>query len=128
MILKRLRILLLAPGSNPNSVTGPLIGYSHGEALSRLHKVTLVIQARDEQAVRNAKGSFHAVESIQPSWLDRAYAWAFRRIFRNDYGNLLWTALSFPLPIAFEGRAWRRLRDRIFRGEFDVVLRLCQLF
>ena len=120
----RLRILLLAPGSNPNSVTGPLIGYCHGEALSRLHKVTLVIMARDEEAVRNAKGGFHAVESIQPSWLDRVYAWAFRRIFKSDYGNLLWTALTFPLPIVFEWRAWRQLRDRVFRGEFDVVLRI----
>ena len=52
----RLRILVLGPGSNPNSVTGPLIGYSHGEALAQLHEVTFVIEARDEEAVRKAKG------------------------------------------------------------------------
>ena len=34
-----LRILLLAPGSNPTGITGPLIGYSHAEALARLHTV-----------------------------------------------------------------------------------------
>ena len=120
----RLRILLLGPGSNPNSVTGALIGYSHGEALSRLHKVTFVIEARDEEAVREAKGGFHAIESIRLSRIDRFYAWAFRRIFKEDHGNLLWTALRFPRYIAFEWRAWRKLRTRICGGEFDVVLRI----
>jgi hypothetical protein len=80
----RLRILLLGPGSNPNLITGALIGYSLSEALSRLHTVTFVIQARDEEAVRKAMGGFHAVESIWPSWLDRLYSWAFRRIFKEE--------------------------------------------
>ena len=120
----RLRILLLAPGSNPESVTGALIGYCHGEALSRLHSVTIVIEARDEEAVRKAKGGFYAIESIRPSWLDRLYTWAFRRIFKGDYGNLLWTAVSYLRPVAFEWRAWRQLHARILGGEFDVVLRI----
>ncbi len=121
---KRLRILLLAPGSNPESVTGALIGYSHGEALAKLHHVTILIEARDEEAVRKAKGAFDAIESVEASWLDRFYAWVFRHVFKGDRGNLIWTALCFPLPIAFEWRAWRRLRNRIVRGEFDVVLRI----
>src|SRR5262245_7797597 len=95
---KRLRILLLGPGSNPNSVTGALIGYSLGNALSRLHQVTLVIEARDEKAVCAANGGFHAVESIPASRLDKLYAWAFRHIFKGDRGNLFYNALCFPLP------------------------------
>src|SRR5262245_38908983 len=110
---KKLRILLLAPGSNPNSVTGPLAGYFHGDALSRLHDVTFVIEARDEEAVRKAKGSFYAIESIDMSLLDRFYAWAFRRIFKEDRGNLLWTAVRFPRIMAFEWSAWKKLRARI---------------
>jgi glycosyltransferase involved in cell wall biosynthesis len=120
----RLRILLLAPGSNPNSITGALIGYSLGEALSRYHEITFVIQKRDEEAVRKAKGRFYAIEPIPPSWLDRLYSWMFRRIFKGDYGNLFWTALSFPLPIAFEWRAWRLLWPKVNGGKFDVVLRI----
>jgi glycosyltransferase involved in cell wall biosynthesis len=121
---KPLRILLLAPGSNPNSVTGALIGFSHGNALARVHQVTIVIEARDEAAVLKAEGAFHRVEAIPPSWLDRFYAWAFRRVFKRDRGNLLFTALSFPIPLAFEWRAWRQLKKRIWQGEFDVVLRI----
>ena len=121
---KRLRILLLAPGSNPDSVTGPLIGYCHGEALSRLHTVTIVIEARDEDAVRRAEGGFFGIESVSLSDFDRFYDWAFRRIFKGDRGNLLWTAVRFPRAIAFETRAWKQLRTRILGGEFDVVLRI----
>jgi hypothetical protein len=42
-----LRVLLLAPSSNPGGITGPLIGYSHGEALARLHAVTLITEVID---------------------------------------------------------------------------------
>ena len=34
------------------------------------------------------------------------------------------TAFGYPFSLAFEWRAWRQLRRRIFAGEFDVVLRL----
>jgi hypothetical protein len=48
----------------------------------------LVVEARDEAAVRQANGGFHTVESIPASWLDRLHAWAFRRVFKGDRGNL----------------------------------------
>lgn len=85
---KRLRILLLGPNSNPNSVTGALIGYCHGEALDRLHDVTFVIKARDGEAVRKANGAFREIVSIPPSWLDRFYGWVFLHVFKKNYGNL----------------------------------------
>ena len=34
------------------------------------------------------------------------------------------TAFGYPFSLAFEWRAWRQLRRRIFAGEFDVVLRI----
>jgi glycosyltransferase involved in cell wall biosynthesis len=34
------------------------------------------------------------------------------------------TAFGYPFSLAFEWRAWRQLRHRIFTGEFDVVLRI----
>lgn len=120
----RLRILLLAPGSNPDGITGPLIGYCHGEALSRLHDVTIVVEAGVENAVRRADGGFACVEPVSLSDFDRFYDWAFQRIFKGDRGNLLWTAVRYPRAIAFEKRAWKQLRTRILGCEFDVVLRI----
>jgi glycosyltransferase involved in cell wall biosynthesis len=121
---KRLRVLLLGPNSNPNSVTGALIGYCHGEALARLHDVTFVIKGRDEEAVRKANGPFREIVSIPPCWIDRFYAWVFQHIFKKNYGSLLWSAFCIPLASVFEWRAWKRLRRRIFNDDFDVVLRI----
>ena len=54
----------------------------------------------------------------------RLYSWALRRIFKYDYGRQSLTAASYPLQVAFEWQAWRRLRRRIVSGDFDVVLRI----
>jgi glycosyltransferase involved in cell wall biosynthesis len=119
-----LRILLLAPDCNPDSISTPRIGYEHAEALARRHSVTLVLRAKNEEAVRRAEGPFHAIEGVDSPWLDRLYAWALRRIFKYDYGRQSLTAASYPYHVAFEWRAWRLLRNRIISGDFDVVLRI----
>jgi glycosyltransferase involved in cell wall biosynthesis len=119
-----LRILLLAPGSDPDGITGPLIGYSHGEALARLHAVTLVIRRQNEEALRRRQTPFRAIEVVNLPWLDRIYAWCFRRIFRNNYRSQVLTAFNYLFCLAFEWGAWRQTRSRIRAGEFDVVLRL----
>jgi glycosyltransferase involved in cell wall biosynthesis len=125
--MNRLRVLVLAPDCNPDSISTPLIGYSHAEALARLHRVTLVVRAVHEVAVRRARGRFAAIEPIRLPWLDPIYAWALRRIFKYDYGRQSLTAASYFLWVAFEWRAWRRLRRHIRADEFDVVLRILPL-
>lgn len=122
-----LRVLLLAPDCNPDSISTPLIGYAHAEALARLHTVTLVVRAVNADLVRRAKGPFHAIEAIDLPWLERLYAWALRRIFKYDYGRQSLTAASYFLWVAFELRTWRRLRHRIRSGDFDVVIRILPL-
>jgi glycosyltransferase involved in cell wall biosynthesis len=119
-----LRILLLAPGSDPDGITGPLIGYSHAEALARLHAVTLVIRRENEAAVRRKQSNFDGIEIISLPWLDRFYAWSFRWIFRNNYRSQVLTAFNYLFCLAVEWRAWRQTRSRIKAGEFDVALRL----
>ena len=122
--MSRLRMLLLAPDCNPDSICGPLISYSQAEALARLHDVTLIVRSPYEDAVRRPRAPFHAIETVRLPWLERIYAWSFRRIFKNDYRNQALTAFGYPFAIAFEWAVWRRMRTRIKAGEFDVVLRL----
>jgi glycosyltransferase involved in cell wall biosynthesis len=119
-----LRILILARDSNPDKTHGHLIGYSHAEALARLHAVTLVIHRDNEKAVRRAQGPFQAIEAVSLPWLDRIHAWCFRWIFRNNYFSQALTAFNYFFYLAFEWRAWRQTRARIRAGDFDVVLRL----
>src|SRR5712691_8911371 len=99
--MSELRILLLAPDSNPDSISTSLVGYSHSEALARLHAVTLVTRRGNEAALRRKQASFHAIEVISLPWLDRIYAWSFRWIFKNDYGSHALTAFNYPFSLAF---------------------------
>src|SRR5438034_6826480 len=118
-----LRILVLAPECNPEGLTNPSIGYHEGQALARIHEVTLVLHAENEGAVRRAGGSFYAIEPIRVPLLDGLYEWMVRRVFNYDYGRQSLTAASYPRHIFFELLAWRQLRTRILSGRFDLVLR-----
>jgi glycosyltransferase involved in cell wall biosynthesis len=119
-----LRILLLAPGSNPEEVSMPYVTYSHAAALAQLHDVAFVVGSPTEEAVRRAKASFRSIEVVRMPLLERIYAWSFRRIFKGNYDSQALTAFNYPFSLAFEWRAWRQLRRRILAGEFDVVLRI----
>ena len=122
--MRRLRLLILAPGCNPDSISTALVGYAHSEALARIHDVTLVANQRHEEAIRRRSSGFLAVEAIRTPYLDRIFDWLVRRVFDGDYGSQVLTALSYPVVLIFDWKAWRRLRSKIKTGEFDVVLRL----
>jgi glycosyltransferase involved in cell wall biosynthesis len=122
--MSRLRILVLGPDCNPERVSMPYVTYSHAAALARLHDVTLVLKSSVENPVRRAKGPFGSIEAVRMPLLERVYAWSLRWIFKSNYDSQVLTAFGYPFSLAFEWRAWRQLRRRIFAGEFDVVLRI----
>jgi glycosyltransferase involved in cell wall biosynthesis len=119
-----LRILLLGQTCNPEQVSIPFVTYSHAAALAQIHDVTLVVRSDVEDSVRRAKAPFRAIEVVPMPVFERIYDWIFREILKSNYDTQVWTALSYPFSVAFEWRAWRRLRHRILAGEFDIVLRI----
>jgi glycosyltransferase involved in cell wall biosynthesis len=123
----RLRVLVLGPDCNPEVVSIPFVTYSHAAALAQLHDVTLVVRASVVDALHRAKAPFRAIEVVRTPLLDRLFSWGFRRIFKSNHDSQTLTAFKYPFTIAFELRAWQKLRRRILRGEFDVVLRLVPL-
>jgi glycosyltransferase involved in cell wall biosynthesis len=122
--MNRLRILVLAPDCNPEAISIPFVAYRHAAALAELHDVSLVIRSPVEEAVRRAKASFRTIEVVRMPTLERMYSWGVRRIFKNNYDSQLLTGYGYPFSLAFERRAWQQLRQRIYAGEFDVVLRV----
>src|SRR5437762_7814558 len=122
--MNRLRILLLAPDCNPESISMPYVTYSHAAALAELHDVALVVGSPSEENVRCAKAAFRTIEVVRMPLIERIYAWSLRRIFKYNFDTQVLTAFGYPFSLAFEWRAWRQLRHRIFAGEFDVVLRV----
>jgi glycosyltransferase involved in cell wall biosynthesis len=124
--MTRLRILLLAPDCNPESIANPLVGYSHAEALAQLHDVTLVTNPSSEEPIRRACPPFRAIEVVRMPVLDPVQTWV-RQAFNYNFRNQVLTALSVPFSMGFERRVWRQFKRRIAAGEFDVVLRLLPL-
>jgi glycosyltransferase involved in cell wall biosynthesis len=122
--MSRLRILLLGPDCNPETVSIRFVTYCHAVALAQFHDVTLVARETVEDPLRRAKAPFRSIEVVRTPFLDRVFAMGFRWIFRSNYDGQFLTAFRYPFHIAFEWSAWRQLRRRIFKGEFDVVLRL----
>lgn len=122
--MSRLRVLLLAPDCDPTRVSIPFVTYCHAAALAELHDVSLVIESPVEDRVRSAKAPFHTIEVVRMPWLDRLFEWGFRTFLRGNFDTQWLTAYMYPFSLAFEWRAWRQLRHRIFAGEFDVVLRI----
>src|SRR5438309_3169702 len=122
--MSRLRILVLAPDSNPEGVSMPYVTYCHAAALAQLHDVALVVGSPSEDPVRRAKAPFRSIEVVRMPLLERIYAWSLRRIFKYNYDTQVLTAFGYPFSLAFEWLAWRQLRRRIVAGEFDVVLRI----
>jgi glycosyltransferase involved in cell wall biosynthesis len=122
--MSRLRILVLAPDGNPETVSIPFVTYSHAAALAKLHDVSLVIGSPVEAPVRRANAPFHSIEVVPMPLLERIYAWSLRRIFKYNYDTQVLTAFAYPFALAFEWYAWRQLKHRIIAGEFDVVLRV----
>jgi glycosyltransferase involved in cell wall biosynthesis len=122
--MSRLRILVLGPYCDPESVSMPYVTYSHAAALAQLHDVALVVGAPSEENVRRAKAPFRSIEVVRMPLIERIYAWSLRRIFKYNFDTQALTAFGYPFAIAFEWRAWRQLRRRISQGEFDVVLRV----
>ena len=122
--MSRLRILVLAPFSDPEGISMPYVTYSHAAALAQLHDVTLVVGAPVEKNVRRGKGPFHGIEVVRMPTLEGIYQWTLRRIFNYNFTSQALTAFGYPFSLAFEWCAWRQLRRRIIAGEFDVVLRI----
>ena len=83
--MSRLRILVLAPGCNPEVVSMPYVTYSHAAALAHLHDVALVVGSPTEDPVRRAKAPFRTIEVVRMPLLERIYAWSLRRIFKYNY-------------------------------------------
>jgi hypothetical protein len=68
--MSRLRVLVLALGSNRDGVSMPYVTYSHAAALAELHDVALVIGSPTEDPVRRAKAPFRAIEVVRMPFLE----------------------------------------------------------
>jgi len=125
----RPRILLIAEAANPEWISVPLVGWSHGRALADVADVHLVTQMRNREAIERAglqEGrDFTAIDSERVARLTWKIASALRGDRRKGWTTqMAFNALAY---YHFESLVWRAFRSRLESGEFDIVHRLTPL-
>ena len=124
----RPRVLLIAESANPEWVSVPLEGWAHSRALASLTDAHLVTQVRNRDAILRAgltDDDFTTIDS-------EAVAAPVHRLSELVRGgsNKGWTTVTALSALAypwFEVLVWRRFKERLVAGEFDLVHRLTPL-
>ena len=123
---RRPRVLLIAEMANPEWVSVPLEGWSLARGLAKFVDVHLVTQIRNRDAVLRAG----LIEGHDFTALDNerfaAPIYRAANALRGGAGTG-WTtvmALSSFSYYTFEWAVWRKFKERLAAGEFDLVHRL----
>lgn len=124
----RPRVLLIAEAANPLNISVSLIGWVHSQALAEVADTHLVTEKRNQEAIIAAglpEKSFTAIDASA----GQGVAYKLGLLLRGG-ATLGWTinsalyTLTYPL---FEYKVWKHFRERLKRGEFDLVHRLTPL-
>ena len=122
---RRLKVLLIAEAANPEFVSVPLVGWSHAKAICEQVDGHVVTQVRNLDAIERA-GWTHGVEFTAID-SERVAAPAYKLAKALPGGwttKMAVTAFSYGY---FERLVWRRFRDELMAGKWDIVHRLTPL-
>jgi glycosyltransferase involved in cell wall biosynthesis len=127
----RKRILLIAEACNPMWTSVPLVGYQLARALASRPdiEITLATHIRNRPALAEDSLARQArIVYIDNEWLARPLH-RLSRLIRGGKG-LSWTidtALAWPAYMAFEHQLYRRMRQELDGGRFDLIHRITPL-
>lgn len=123
-----MKVLLLAEACNSEWTSVPLVGFNMARALAERSDldVTLVSHVRNQPALENNAIANHCrLSFINNEWLAKPLYTA-GRLLRGG-GSLGWTtnmAVNWPAYICFEHQVFRRFRNELKSGAYDVIHRV----
>ncbi|GAB4381104.1 MAG: hypothetical protein Kow00121_38810 [Elainellaceae cyanobacterium] len=120
-----LRVLLLAEDCNPDWPSLPVVAYKFARAISNYADVVVATQVRnkpniDRDGLGNAEVIYLDTERIA------APIYKLAQVLRGGH-TVSWTvqmAMNYPSYLAFEQYVWRRFKQDIYQGKFDLVHRI----
>lgn len=121
----RPRALVLADDCNPNWPSLPVVAFNTVRQLARVADVTLATHVRNREGLETA-----GLPGVDIHYVDNEYVasplFQLGKWIRGgtDVGWTTSIALNYPTYLAFEWEVWRRFRERLHGGSFDVVHRL----
>jgi glycosyltransferase involved in cell wall biosynthesis len=120
-----MRVLLLANDCNPDWPSLPVVGYNACRGIAEHVEVVVATHIRNKDNI-TAKGFGKA----QVEYLDNEYIASpmyKAATWLRGGKSVGWTtniAMQYPPYLAFEYEAWKRFKDQIKSGKFDLVHRV----
>jgi len=119
-----MKVLILADQCNPEWPSLPVVGYKASLAIAELIDVVVVTHVRNKENIKK-----HGLGNAEVVFVDNEYIASpihkLSKFIRGNEGG--WTvamALAYPSYLAFEYEVWKKLKNRILSGEFDVIHRV----
>ena len=125
----RIKVLAIAEAANPEWTSVPLVGWSLAKNLRNVADVHLVTQIRNRKAIINAGYSEKKDFTVINSEAIMKPLWRLSSLLRGG-GGKGWTTASAISTIGyyyFEHLVWKKFKDFIINGDFDIVHRITPL-
>ena len=120
-----MRVLLLADDCNPQWPSLPVVGYHTCRTIAEVVDTVVATQVRNRPNIEQA-----GMGKARVVYIDNEYiAGPIHRLSQWIRGgkNVGWTmnvALSYPSYVGFEWEVWKRFRQELRAGKFDLVHRV----
>ncbi|MBV8884983.1 MAG: glycosyltransferase family 4 protein [Chroococcidiopsidaceae cyanobacterium CP_BM_RX_35] len=120
-----MRVLLLADDCNPDWPSLPVVAYKFARAIANYVDAVVVTQIRNKPNIdRDGLGNAEVVYLDTERVAAPLYKLGWILSGGKDVGMTLQRAMGYPSYLVFEGYAWRRFKQDLYRGKFDLVHRI----
>ena len=123
--MKKPRVLILADDCNPEWPSLPIVGYKYAISLGKYCDVTVATHVRNTENINKCENGKVKFEFIDNEYIAHSM-YKISSVLRGGT-EVAWstgTIMSYLPYIEFERQALKVFRERLERGEFDIVHRI----
>jgi glycosyltransferase involved in cell wall biosynthesis len=120
-----MKVLALADACNPEWPSLPVVGYQYAKALAAHIELTVVTQIRNRPNIEKVGMGSAAIAYVDTEKIAAPiYSLGTKLRGGNAKAWTLQVAMDYPSYLAFEHSAYRKFKDHLSSGHFDIVHRI----